>query len=65
MGASRREQRRELEADHIGIVEEYLGGGKFRAIEGNTSIGNDSNGGQVMRRLRYLTQVNGFGRVTR
>lgn len=23
------------------------------------------NGGQVMRRLRYVTQVNGFGRVTR
>jgi hypothetical protein len=52
-------------ADHIGIVEKYLGGGKFNAIEGNTSVGNDSNGGQVMRRLRYLTQVNGFGRVTR
>jgi Putative peptidoglycan binding domain/CHAP domain len=51
--------------DHIGIVEEYLGGGKFHAIEGNTSFGNDSNGGQVMRRLRYLTQVNGFGRVAR
>jgi hypothetical protein len=42
-----------------------LGGGKVNAIQGNTSIGNDSNGGQVMRRLRYLTRVNGFGRVTR
>lgn len=51
--------------DHIGIVEEYLGGGKFHAIEGNTSVGNDSNGGQVMRRLRYMSQVNGFGRVKR
>lgn len=51
--------------DHIGIVEEYLGGGKFHAIEGNTSVGNDSNGGEVMRRLRYVSQVNGFGRVVK
>ena len=51
--------------DHIGIVEEYLGGGKFNAIEGNTAVGNDSNGGQVMRRLRYMTNVDGFGRVTK
>lgn len=49
--------------DHIGIVETYLGGGKFNAIEGNTSVGNDSDGGEVMRRLRYLTQVDGFGRI--
>lgn len=51
--------------DHIGIVEAYLGGGKFNAIEGNTAIGNDSNGGEVMRRLRYISQVDGFGRVVR
>ncbi len=50
--------------DHIGIVEEYLGGGKFNCIEGNTAVGDDSNGGMVMRRLRYVSQVNGFGRVT-
>ena len=50
--------------DHIGIVESYGGGGKFTAIEGNTSVGNDSNGGEVMRRDRYLSQVDGFGRVT-
>ena len=50
-------------ADHIGIVEAGLGGGTFSAIEGNTSVGNDSNGGIVMRRLRYASQVNGFGRV--
>src|SRR5690242_6069642 len=36
------------EPDHIGIVLEYLGGGDFKAIEGNTSAGNDSNGGEVM-----------------
>lgn len=50
--------------DHIGIVEEYLGDGQFHAIEGNTSAGNDSNGGEVMRRLRTVAQVDGFGRVT-
>ena len=43
--------------DHIGIVEEYLGGGKFTRDRGNTAVGNDSNGGEVMRRLRYITQV--------
>ena len=49
--------------EHIGIVEKSLGGGQFHCIEGNTAVGNDSNGGQVMRRLRYVSQVNGFGRV--
>ena len=51
--------------DHIGIVEEFLGGGKFSAIEGNTAIGNDSSGGEVMRRLRYVSSVDGFGRVVK
>lgn len=51
------------EPDHIGIVEEYLGDGKFRAIEGNTSVDDKSNGGEVQRTLRHLTQVDGFGRV--
>jgi hypothetical protein len=51
------------EPDHIGIVSKYLGGGDFEAIEGNTSAGNDSNGGEVMRRVRNLTQVDGFGRI--
>ena len=32
-------------------------------VEGNTAVGNDSNGGEVMRRLRYISNVNGFGRV--
>jgi hypothetical protein len=50
-------------ADHTGIVEKYLGGGKFTAIEGNTAVGNDANGGEVMRRTRYLSQVHGFGRL--
>jgi hypothetical protein len=49
--------------DHIGIVERDLGGGRFACIEGNTAVGNDSNGGAVMRRTRRVSQVNGFGRV--
>jgi cell wall-associated NlpC family hydrolase len=49
--------------DHIGIVEKYVGDGTFLCIEGNTAVGNDSNGGQVMRRERKLTQVDGFGRI--
>jgi hypothetical protein len=40
------------EYDHIGVFEKWLGGGDFNAIEGNTSYGNDSNGGEVMRRSR-------------
>jgi hypothetical protein len=48
--------------DHIGIVEAASAGG-FIAIEGNTAVGNDSNGGEVMRRERTLADVDGFGRV--
>lgn len=51
------------EPDHIGIVAKDLGNGAFEAIEGNTAIGSDSDGGEVMRRTRYLVQVDGFGRV--
>jgi GH25 family lysozyme M1 (1,4-beta-N-acetylmuramidase) len=49
--------------DHIGIVVKDLGNGDFEAIEGNTSAGHDSNGGEVMRCVRHLSQVIGFGRV--
>jgi len=52
-------------ADHVGIVEEALDDGRFHSIEGNTAPGRDSNGGEVQRRLRYLGQVTGFGRVVR
>lgn len=46
-------------ADHVGIVEKALGGGVYQTIEGNTSVGNDSNGGQVMRRQRKRSQILG------
>lgn len=52
------------EPDHIGIVERSGGDGTFTAIEGNTAVGSDSNGGVVMRRERRLSQVDGFGRIT-
>lgn len=43
--------------DHTGIFYRNLGrtpvgDGFFEAIEGNTAVGNDSNGGQVMLRKR-------------
>jgi hypothetical protein len=50
-------------AEHIGIVEEFLGDGQFSAVEGNTSASSNSNGGAVMRRTRKLSQVDGFGRI--
>lgn len=40
------------EPDHIGVFERWQGGGDFSAIEGNTSTSDNSNGGQVMRRVR-------------
>ena len=45
-------------ANHTGIVT-YSSGAYLRAIEGNTSVGNDSNGGAVMERTRTLENVVG------
>ena len=45
------------QADHIGIVESVNADGSFVAIEGNTRVGNDSNGGEVMRRTRKKSSV--------
>ena len=56
-------------ADHIGLVEIPPGargaGGQssFVTIEGNTAVGNDSNGGEVMRRNRSLSEVAAFIRI--
>ena len=44
--------------DHCGIIE-TVGGSTVVAIEGNTAIGNDSNGGEVMRRTRTLSDIMG------
>lgn len=51
-------------ADHIGIFEKWIEKGKtFSAIEGNTSLGNNSNGGEVMRRERDVSLVQVFVRA--
>jgi hypothetical protein len=38
--------------DHTGLFVKWIDTMTFETIEGNTAIGNDSNGGQVMRRKR-------------
>ena len=43
-------------SDHIGIIEKFENN-KFVTIEGNTSTSNDSNGGEVMRRIRNPYQI--------
>jgi hypothetical protein len=54
-------------ADHIGLFEKWTNrrAGAFQSIECNTALGNDSNGGQVMRRDRLVGQVQAFVRVGR
>ena len=48
-------------ADHCGIVES-VSGSTVTSIEGNTGIGNDSNGGEVMRRTRNVSTIIGAWR---
>lgn len=43
--------------DHTGIFVEKMGDGHFNSIEGNTSLTNQSNGGQVMLRMRKYDNV--------
>jgi peptidoglycan hydrolase-like protein with peptidoglycan-binding domain len=55
-------------SDHVGLFENWIAGGEgteFHAVEGNTAVGNDSNGGEVMRRVRKRTQVQAFVHVAR
>ena len=49
--------------DHVGIVVAARTGGRLDTVEGNTAVGNDSDGGEVMRRRRRIEQVSTFGRV--
>lgn len=44
--------------DHCGIVSAVLSGG-VQAIEGNTAVGNDSDGGEVLERTRTNGQILG------
>lgn len=43
--------------DHIGLVLMNNGNGTITAIEGNTSVTSDDNGGNVMERVRSLKNV--------
>lgn len=47
-------------ADHIGIIVAKNSDGTYKTIEGNTSIGNDSNGGEVMERKRNKSDILAF-----
>lgn len=49
---------RKARTDHVGIVIERRGDSLY-TIEGNTGDGNDSNGGQVLTRLRPMSVVRG------
>ncbi len=40
------------DADHIGLIVGKNSDGTYTTVEGNTAVGNDSNGGQVMERRR-------------
>jgi hypothetical protein len=52
-------------ADHIGFFDHWITQGKeFATIEGNTAVGNDSNGGEVMRRNRTMGTVQAFIHVS-
>jgi CHAP domain-containing protein len=50
--------------EHTGLFEGWTTQGvSFGAIEGNTALGNDANGGEVMRRQRSRAQVVAFVHV--
>lgn len=46
--------------EHTGIFSKDLGNGMFESIEGNTSLANQSNGGEVMIRQRRYGAVKAF-----
>jgi len=48
--------------DHVGLVIRAVGD-ELHTVEGNTAVGNDSDGGEVMRRRRRRALVAGFGRI--
>lgn len=43
--------------DHTGIFVEWITNISFNSIEGNTAVGNDSNGGKVMLRERNKSKA--------
>lgn len=54
----------DLKPDHTGLFVAWVKKGEtFNSWEGNTSAGNDSNGGQVQFRIRKVKQVLAFVNV--
>lgn len=49
--------------EHVGFVERVVAPGHYQTIEGNTGVGNDANGGEVMRRDRKGTIILGGVRL--
>ncbi len=49
-------------ADHIGFILKKNADGTYQTIEGNTSVGNDSNGGCVMERKRAVSTIHSIVR---
>jgi len=43
--------------DHTGLFVRWINEKEFETIEGNTAVGNDSNGGNVMKRVRKNINV--------
>lgn len=53
-------------ANHVGLVATPPNGGiSFLALEGNTGVGADSDGGEVMIRQRHIKDVIAFVRVVK
>lgn len=52
-------------SDHVGLFIRWIDAAhqQFESLEGNTSTGNDSNGGEVMRRNRTRNLVQAFVHV--
>ena len=51
------------EPDHIVVIETITSPDTWGTIEGNTAVGNDSNGGEVMRRTRSRSQAHAIIRL--
>ena len=48
--------------DHCGMIWAVLDGGRYMVIEGNTGVTSDSNGGEVMARIREESVILGAWR---
>lgn len=44
-------------ADHIGFIDSKNSDGTYQTVEGNTSVDNNSNGGEVQIRTRYPSEI--------